>query len=76
MFYSCTPLYSFCHQLLWPGGKFFLTFRIQSKDNNDNKGAQTTSHQGGRNVAQPPTFEQQLEAARRASDVKKIIFGE
>ncbi|KAG6415005.1 hypothetical protein SASPL_122404 [Salvia splendens] len=60
--------------LLWPGGKFFLTFRIQSKLNNDNTGAQTTSHQGGRNVAQPPTFEQQLEAARRASDVKKIIF--
>ncbi|XP_047964798.1 uncharacterized protein LOC125209238 [Salvia hispanica] len=60
--------------LLWPGGKFFLTFRIQSKLNNDNKGSQTTSQQGGRNVAQPPTFEQQLEAARRASDVKKIIF--
>ncbi|XP_057782898.1 uncharacterized protein LOC131000822 [Salvia miltiorrhiza] len=60
--------------LLWPGGKFFLALRIQAKINNDNKGSQTTSQQSGRNAAQPPSFEQQLEAARRASDVKKIIF--
>ncbi|KAH6819798.1 phox domain-containing protein [Perilla frutescens var. hirtella] len=62
--------------ILWPGGRFFLTLRIQSKtsDNQSNQGSQTTSQQGGKTVNQPTSFEQQLEAARRASDVKKIIF--
>lgn len=31
---------------------------------------------GGSKVGKPGSFEQQLEAARRASDLKKLLFGE
>ncbi|XP_011092902.2 uncharacterized protein LOC105172973 [Sesamum indicum] len=62
--------------VLWPGGTFFMTMRIQKKlsGTQANQGSQTTEQQGGKTVTQPESFEQQLEAARRASHVKKIIF--
>ncbi|KAL0412523.1 UNVERIFIED_CONTAM: hypothetical protein Sradi_1454000 [Sesamum radiatum] len=62
--------------VLWPGGTFFMTLRIQKKlsGTQANQGSQTTEQQGGKTVSQPESFEQQLEAARRASHVKKIIF--
>ncbi|KAL0386994.1 UNVERIFIED_CONTAM: hypothetical protein Sradi_2581200 [Sesamum radiatum] len=62
--------------VLWPGGTFFMTLRIQKKlsGTQANQGSQTTERQGGKTVTQPESFEQQLEAARRASHVKKIIF--
>ncbi|XP_051134715.1 uncharacterized protein LOC127253946 [Andrographis paniculata] len=63
--------------VLWPEGTFFLRLRAQEQEN-DSKTAggshQTTKQSGGIRTAQPGSFEQQLEAARRASDVKKIIF--
>ncbi|KAL0454205.1 UNVERIFIED_CONTAM: hypothetical protein Slati_0759700 [Sesamum latifolium] len=62
--------------VLWPGGTFFMTLRIQKKlgGTQANQGPQTTEQQGGKTATQPESFEQQLEAARRASHVKKIIF--
>ncbi|KAL8540327.1 hypothetical protein ACS0TY_001798 [Phlomoides rotata] len=55
----------YVHGILWPGGIFFLTLRKQNA-------IQAT--QGGKKVGQPSYFEQQLEAARRASDVKKMLL--
>ncbi|KAM7474944.1 hypothetical protein LguiB_022187 [Lonicera macranthoides] len=63
--------------VLWPDGKFFLKFDIQSKldDSKTNqRSSQTTSNVAGIRVSNPGSFEQQLEAARRASDIKKMIF--
>ncbi|PIN08287.1 Intermediate filament-like protein [Handroanthus impetiginosus] len=62
--------------ILWPNGTFFTTLRIQEKlsGNQANQGSQTTGKQGRRRAARPGSFEQQLEAARRASDVKNMIF--
>ncbi|KAI3448079.1 hypothetical protein Pfo_004744 [Paulownia fortunei] len=62
--------------VLWPDGTFFLTLRIQGKlrGSQVNQGSQITGQQGGKRVSKPWSFEQQLEAARRASDVKKMIF--
>ncbi|XP_073123578.1 uncharacterized protein [Henckelia pumila] len=65
------------HNVLWPDGTFFLRLRTQSllNDSQTNQGSwQNTRKQNGRRVAQPGSFEQQLEAARRASDLKKLIF--
>ncbi|KAL3621192.1 hypothetical protein CASFOL_036104 [Castilleja foliolosa] len=53
--------------VLWPDGTFFLRLRAQNQLN-DCEGSQQTK------AAQSGSFEQQLEAARRASDVKKMIF--
>lgn len=68
-------------QILWPGGTFFL--KVQTPEVliggsaydqkplptiNESSGARITKSQSG-------SFEQQLEAARRASDVKKLLFG-
>lgn len=68
-------------QILWPGGTFFL--RIQTPQVLiggsllDHKPLPTISETGGRNIgkSRSGSFEQQLEAARRASDVKKLLFG-
>ncbi|XP_073312431.1 uncharacterized protein [Primulina huaijiensis] len=65
------------HNVLWPDGTFFLRLHTQSllNDSQTNQGSwQNTRKQSGRRVAQPGSFEQQLEAARRASDLKKMIF--
>ncbi|CAK8571207.1 unnamed protein product [Lathyrus sativus] len=65
--------------ILWPGGKFFL--RVQTPQLFigggviDQKPLQSES--GGSNEPKSQTggyFEEQLEAARRASDVKKLLF--
>ncbi|CAA0830920.1 Unknown protein [Striga hermonthica] len=63
--------------ILWPDGVFFVTLRIQGKlkgGNEANKGSETSSRQGGRRFNKQGSFQQQLEAARRASDVKNMIF--
>ncbi|KAL3814188.1 hypothetical protein ACJIZ3_015456 [Penstemon smallii] len=62
--------------VLWPDGTFFIKLRIQDQVNNcqANQRSQQTRQPGGRRVLKPGSFEQQLEAARRASDVKKMIF--
>ncbi|XP_027919269.1 uncharacterized protein LOC114177879 [Vigna unguiculata] len=64
--------------VLWPGGTFFLrvgTPRTISSDS-DQMPSQTTSRSGGSNItkSESGSFEQQLEAARRASDIKKLLF--
>lgn len=64
--------------VLWPGGTFFLrvgTPRIISSDS-DQKPFQTMSRSGGSNIRKSESglFEQELEAARRASDIKKLLF--
>lgn len=67
-------------QVLWPDGTFFL--RVGNTQSNDDdaelnqKPFQTTSQFGGNKISTLVSFEQQLEAARRASDVKKMLFGE
>lgn len=66
----------FC-QVLWPGGTFFTRVgNIQTKDDAqpDLKSFQAVSQLGGSKVLKPGSFEEQLEAARRASDVKKVLF--
>lgn len=67
-------------QALWPDGTFFLRLRnTQSNDDDtepNQKPFQTTSQFGGDKISTLVSFEQQLEAARRASDVQKMLFGE
>ncbi|XP_057497170.1 uncharacterized protein LOC130781836 isoform X1 [Actinidia eriantha] len=61
--------------VLWPDGIFFLRLRTQSKMDDcqpDQRSFETTSQRS--QVSNPGSFEQQLEAARRASDIKKMIF--
>ncbi|KAK7407740.1 hypothetical protein VNO78_09785 [Psophocarpus tetragonolobus] len=66
--------------ILWPGGTFFL--RIQTPqlfiggDAMDQKPLPTISESGGIRFtkSQSGSFELQLEAARRASDLKKLLF--
>ncbi|RDX92043.1 Copia protein, partial [Mucuna pruriens] len=64
--------------VLWPGGTFFLrvgTPQIINSDS-DQKPSQTESRSGGSNITkyESGSFEQELEAARRASDIKKLLF--
>ncbi|KAK7310377.1 hypothetical protein RJT34_07853 [Clitoria ternatea] len=66
--------------ILWPGGTFFL--RVQTPQVLiggsvfDQKPCPTISEFGGSRIATSGlgSFEQQLEAARRASDLKKLLF--
>ncbi|CAJ2674248.1 unnamed protein product [Trifolium pratense] len=66
--------------ILWPGGTFFL--RVQTPGVFigggviDHKPLQPISESGGRNTrkSQLGCFEEQLEAARRASELKKLLF--
>ncbi|KAE9615773.1 putative Phox domain, sorting nexin [Lupinus albus] len=66
--------------ILWPGGTFFVRLRAPQVLNGgsgiDQKPSQTLSESGGIKMAKSGSgsFEQQLEAARRASDVKKLLF--
>ncbi|KAG4114121.1 hypothetical protein ERO13_D12G026600v2 [Gossypium hirsutum] len=66
--------------LLWPGGKFFRAIGdIHSKFDNSNLNQTpipllSFSQFGGSNASKPGSFEQQLEATRRASDIKKMLF--
>ncbi|KAK9033729.1 hypothetical protein V6N11_049914 [Hibiscus sabdariffa] len=69
----------FC-QLLWPGGTFFRTIgNIHNKFDNVHLNQTPTpslnfSLFGGTNVSKSGSFEQRLEATRRASDIKKMLF--
>ncbi|GMY05922.1 sorting nexin-16 [Fagus crenata] len=60
--------------VLWPDGTFFIKLgNAQSNDDEtepNQKPFQTTTRFGGSKIS----FEQQLEAARRASEVKKMLF--
>ncbi|XP_024966066.1 uncharacterized protein LOC112506288 [Cynara cardunculus var. scolymus] len=60
-------------EVLWPEGIFFLKLnRSQMDSSQPNEGSsRTTSGSKGNKQA---SFEEQLEAARRASDIKKMIF--
>ncbi|KAI5314421.1 hypothetical protein L3X38_043597 [Prunus dulcis] len=58
--------------VLWPNGTFFLRFG-NAQDGNENP-FQNISQLGGSKADKPGSFEQQLEAARRASDIKKMLF--
>ncbi|GAA0141199.1 hypothetical protein LIER_02399 [Lithospermum erythrorhizon] len=59
--------------ILWPGGIFFKRLAM-AKDSQSKKASGPTQRQAGRRDVNPGSFEEQLEAARRASDVKKMIF--
>ncbi|KAG5076163.1 hypothetical protein JHK82_054858 [Glycine max] len=66
--------------ILWPGGKFFL--RVQTPQvliggsACDQKSSATISESGGSSIpkSQSGSFEQQLEATRRASELKKLLL--
>ncbi|KAM1420826.1 hypothetical protein ACFX2I_003154 [Malus domestica] len=58
--------------VLWPNGTFFL--RIGNVQDDNQNPLHNASHLGGRKAGKPGSFEQQLEAARRASDIKKMLF--
>ncbi|KAJ4965783.1 hypothetical protein NE237_017632 [Protea cynaroides] len=64
--------------VLWPNGKFFLKLDIQGGIGNSQfsqKAAQTPNSLTGNRISRAGSFESQLEAARRASDIKKMILG-
>ncbi|XP_050364407.1 uncharacterized protein LOC126783064 [Argentina anserina] len=54
--------------VLWPNGTFFLKVG-NAKDDNP-----LPNQFGDRKGGQPGSFEEQLEAARKASDLKKLLF--
>ncbi|KAL3011307.1 hypothetical protein AAZX31_07G192200 [Glycine max] len=63
--------------VLWPGGTFFLRVGTpQIISDSDKKPSPTMSRSGGNNItkSESGSFEQELEAARRASDIKKLLF--
>ncbi|KAI6677867.1 hypothetical protein NL676_038663 [Syzygium grande] len=66
--------------VLWPDGTFFLKFeksKIEEDDMQPNERLfQTINQFGGSRISKQgsSSFELQLEAARRASDVKKMLF--
>ncbi|CAL0308404.1 unnamed protein product [Lupinus luteus] len=66
--------------IFWPGGTFFVRLRapqvLSGGSGFDQKPSQTLSESGGIKMAKSGSgsFEQQLEAARRASDLKKLLF--
>jgi sorting nexin-13 len=72
-------IYFYCFHILWPGGTFFLKVGIPQMRNSssEQKPSQTISGSGGRNIVkhESGSFEEQLEAARRESDIKKLLFG-
>lgn len=70
----------FSLQILWPNGVFFTRVNDsqEASDETDpsEKTFQMAGQLGGMKIAKPSSFEQQLEAARRASEIKKFLFGE
>ncbi|CAN8257891.1 unnamed protein product [Cochlearia groenlandica] len=65
--------------LLWPNGVFFTRVGDDEEAMNETdpgeKTFQIAGQLGGMKVAKPSSFEQQREAARRASEIKKFLFG-
>lgn len=61
---------------MWPGGIFFTKANAQSQtgSHSDEDSLLSTSRSSGSKINKQASFEEQLEAARRASDVKKMIF--
>ncbi|KAG6383108.1 hypothetical protein SASPL_157145 [Salvia splendens] len=61
--------------ILWPEGTFFRKLGAQRNTLKDTqKSPQATKQPGGMSTTQSRSFERQLEAARRASYVKKLLF--
>ncbi|KAK4740092.1 hypothetical protein R3W88_003789 [Solanum pinnatisectum] len=62
--------------VLWPNGTFFIKLRnIVETSNEPNQGSvHSTKQSGGSKVSKAGSFEEQLEATRRASDVKKMLY--
>ncbi|XP_031392503.1 uncharacterized protein LOC116204515 [Punica granatum] len=65
--------------ILWPNGKFFISLRsaVAPMDDDAQPGEKlldTISKFGGSKGSKANSFELQLEATRRASDVKKMLF--
>ncbi|URE10879.1 Sorting nexin C terminal [Musa troglodytarum] len=65
--------------VLWPNGTFIIRLASSQGELNDfnidQKPSQSTSGSYGDKVTRPSSFEAQLEAARRADDVKKMLLG-
>ncbi|KAK0582541.1 hypothetical protein LWI29_026802 [Acer saccharum] len=65
-------------QMLWPGGTFFTRvgniLNEFDNDQSDLTSFKAVSQFNGSKVCKPGSFEEHLEAARRASDVKKMLF--
>lgn len=67
-------------QILWPNGKFFISLRSTPGEVDDDaqpseRSLNTIHKFGVSKDTQPNSFELQLEATRRASYVKKMLFG-
>ncbi|XP_021896635.1 uncharacterized protein LOC110813701 [Carica papaya] len=63
--------------LLWPGGVFFTKigdFQSKFDEAQDSQKPFVTGQFGVPKVCKPGSFEEQLEATRRASDLKKLLF--
>ncbi|CAA3017282.1 Intermediate filament [Olea europaea subsp. europaea] len=62
--------------VIWPDGTFFrpLSTRTELECQENERFQLTMRQQGQSSVSKPGTFEEQLEASRRARDVEKIIF--
>ncbi|GKV21243.1 hypothetical protein SLEP1_g31240 [Rubroshorea leprosula] len=64
--------------VLWPGGIFFTKVGNTESEFNEYQSSQTGFQMmgqfGGCKISKPISFEEQLEAARRASDIKKMLF--
>ncbi|KAL5714439.1 hypothetical protein ACHQM5_016403 [Ranunculus cassubicifolius] len=60
--------------VLWPNGKFFIKIGSSSSISQDDDQPNQTPRQTSRSGTGSGSFEAQLEAVRRASDVKKMIL--
>lgn len=66
-------------KVLWPDGTFFTRIGVMQGAIHDaqfNMVPFEVSQVGGSKASKQSSFEEQLEASRRASDIKKILFGE
>lgn len=64
-------------QILWPEGTFFLKLRTSQTDSSQSKEGSCRTPSGSKaNNNKQGSFEEQLEATRRASEIKKMIFSE
>lgn len=73
-------VFEFSLQLLWPNGVFFTRVGDgqEASDRTDpsDNAFQIAGQLGGMKEVKPSSFEQQFEASRRASEIKKFLFGE
>ncbi|PHT41960.1 hypothetical protein CQW23_20814 [Capsicum baccatum] len=62
--------------ILWPNGVFFIKLRniVETSDEPNQGSVHSMKQPVGSKVSKAGSFEEQLEAARRASDVKKILY--